>query len=341
MKFYIHLKDNLLVKNKKRWSQIMYMTYILDYMAYYKPLGMESGAIADDNIRDSSRSKCCEDNCLRLHAEQPWKGTTDAAQEIINIKFEEKFWVTGIILQAGAMGERVTKIKVEDQKETPVMWPTTVEASSGTPEAWSSPQQTGTRTSLAGSRTSRAGSSTSRAASSTSRAGSSTSRAGSSTSRAGSSTSRAASSTSQAGSDASDTRPNTPHGNSTVTHLLEPKVLTDQLTIKLLDWTGKNDTPPQPPCLRMEILGHADASNKPLGMKSGAIKDKRIKATPKCSNENSLRLEAQNPWNGTTAPEQKISIDLKEKLSVTGIILQAGDMGRRVTKIKVANKNQY
>ncbi|GAB1607942.1 chitin synthase chs-2-like [Argonauta hians] len=32
MKFCIHLKDNLKVKNKKRWSQIMYMSYVLDYL---------------------------------------------------------------------------------------------------------------------------------------------------------------------------------------------------------------------------------------------------------------------------------------------------------------------
>ena len=31
MPFVIHLKDNLKVKNKKRWSQAMYMSYVLDY----------------------------------------------------------------------------------------------------------------------------------------------------------------------------------------------------------------------------------------------------------------------------------------------------------------------
>ena len=31
MDFYIHLKDNSKVKNKKRWSQVMYMKYILKY----------------------------------------------------------------------------------------------------------------------------------------------------------------------------------------------------------------------------------------------------------------------------------------------------------------------
>jgi len=31
MPFSIHLKDNFKVKNKKRWSQVMYMSYVLDY----------------------------------------------------------------------------------------------------------------------------------------------------------------------------------------------------------------------------------------------------------------------------------------------------------------------
>ena len=31
MPFFIHLKDNNKVKNKKRWSQVMYMKYVLDY----------------------------------------------------------------------------------------------------------------------------------------------------------------------------------------------------------------------------------------------------------------------------------------------------------------------
>eukprot|EP00794_Sanderia_malayensis_P016163 gene16163-17786_t len=31
MNFHIHLKDNYKVKNKKRWSQVMYMSYVLDY----------------------------------------------------------------------------------------------------------------------------------------------------------------------------------------------------------------------------------------------------------------------------------------------------------------------
>lgn len=37
MVFSIHLKDNRKVKNKKRWSQVMYMSYVLDF--FMKELG--------------------------------------------------------------------------------------------------------------------------------------------------------------------------------------------------------------------------------------------------------------------------------------------------------------
>ncbi|XP_019626114.1 PREDICTED: chitin synthase 1-like [Branchiostoma belcheri] len=260
MKLYIHLKDKLAVKKKKRWSQIMYMSYILDYAAYYKPLGMESEVIKNEHIRPGIGDS--QDNSLRLHAEKPWRGTTGGEQEITIELGETAVSVTGIILQAGVKGERVEKIKVNEGEEIEVPWSTTP--------------------------------------------------------------------------------PSTPHANSTVTCLLEPSILTKELTVTLLDWTGKDDTPPQQPCLRMEILGHIDASNKPLGMENGDIKDKQIKATPKCCEDNSLRLGATKPWKGNIASsnsEQKISIDLKEKSLVTGIILQAaGENEGRVTKIRVANQ---
>ncbi|XP_066298316.1 chitin synthase chs-2-like isoform X1 [Branchiostoma lanceolatum] len=54
MDFTVHLKDNVLVKNKKRWSQVMYMSYTLDYAAYFHPLGMASGVIADTDVRATS-----------------------------------------------------------------------------------------------------------------------------------------------------------------------------------------------------------------------------------------------------------------------------------------------
>ncbi|XP_066270056.1 uncharacterized protein [Branchiostoma lanceolatum] len=54
MDFTVHLKDNVLVKNKKRWSQVMYMSYTLDYAAYFHPLGMASKVIADTDVRATS-----------------------------------------------------------------------------------------------------------------------------------------------------------------------------------------------------------------------------------------------------------------------------------------------
>ncbi|CAH1251625.1 MFGE8 [Branchiostoma lanceolatum] len=54
MSFNIHLKDNTLVKNKKRWSQVMYMSYILDYAVYFSPIGVESKAIEDTDIKATS-----------------------------------------------------------------------------------------------------------------------------------------------------------------------------------------------------------------------------------------------------------------------------------------------
>ena len=38
MPFYIHLKDNSKVKNKKRWSQVMYINYILNYRIEYSEI---------------------------------------------------------------------------------------------------------------------------------------------------------------------------------------------------------------------------------------------------------------------------------------------------------------
>ncbi|CAH1233179.1 MFGE8 [Branchiostoma lanceolatum] len=54
MDFTVHLKDNVLVKNKKRWSQVMYMSYTMDYAAYFHPLGMASGVITDTDVRATS-----------------------------------------------------------------------------------------------------------------------------------------------------------------------------------------------------------------------------------------------------------------------------------------------
>ncbi|KAI8522051.1 hypothetical protein Bbelb_018050 [Branchiostoma belcheri] len=125
MKFFIHLKDNELVKNKKRWSQIMYMTYILDFAAKYKPLGMESGAIEDTDI--TMEPEQAKPGSLRLHAGKPhWTGG-NGDNQVISINLKEKMMVTGIVLQAsdedGNTNGRVTRIRIADE-EKPVDWHT-------------------------------------------------------------------------------------------------------------------------------------------------------------------------------------------------------------------------
>ena len=58
MPFYVHLKDNNKVKNKKRWSQVMYMNYILNH-----------------RIKESENS---EDQKNRISKEKAFILTTDA-----------------------------------------------------------------------------------------------------------------------------------------------------------------------------------------------------------------------------------------------------------------------
>ncbi|XP_078604966.1 uncharacterized protein LOC144878360 isoform X2 [Branchiostoma floridae x Branchiostoma japonicum] len=207
MRFFIHLKDNLIVKNKKRWSQIMYMTYILDYAAYYKPLGMESGAIEDASIKWLPESS--QDGSLRLHGQPVWEGAASNAEQEISIDLGEELRVTGIVLQAGDSGTNglVTKIKVEDQ-EIQVPWPDKAQA------------------------------------------------------------------------------------DSTVTCLLEEEISTTNVKIALLDWNGRDDSPPKPPCLRMELLGCAEGD---LDRDTYILAtDADVKFTPKSANS-LLDLAQWNP----------------------------------------------
>ncbi|XP_059154827.1 uncharacterized protein LOC131940217 [Physella acuta] len=48
MLFNIHLKDNTLVKNKKRWSQIMYMSYVLDFLSKQDELNEQTYILTTD-----------------------------------------------------------------------------------------------------------------------------------------------------------------------------------------------------------------------------------------------------------------------------------------------------
>ena len=45
MPFYIHLKENRKVKNKKRWSQVMYMNYILNYRIEHSDISKDKAFI--------------------------------------------------------------------------------------------------------------------------------------------------------------------------------------------------------------------------------------------------------------------------------------------------------
>ena len=45
MPFYIHLKDNTKVRNKKRWSQVMYMSYVLNYRIKYSQIPKDKAFI--------------------------------------------------------------------------------------------------------------------------------------------------------------------------------------------------------------------------------------------------------------------------------------------------------
>ena len=45
MPFYLHLKDNRKVKNKKRWSQVMYMNYVLNYRIKYSDISKHNAFI--------------------------------------------------------------------------------------------------------------------------------------------------------------------------------------------------------------------------------------------------------------------------------------------------------
>ena len=45
MPFYVHLKDNSKVKNKKRWSQVMYMNYVLNYRIKYSKIPKDKAFI--------------------------------------------------------------------------------------------------------------------------------------------------------------------------------------------------------------------------------------------------------------------------------------------------------
>ncbi|XP_066293420.1 uncharacterized protein [Branchiostoma lanceolatum] len=110
MPFNIHLKDNSRVRAKKRWSQVMYMSYILDYLSTYNPLGMTSGAIEDDDIKASSPKKGSlfmaptGPHRARLNSPYGWTASVDDRQPYIQVDLGETKMVTGVVTQ-GKPGE--------------------------------------------------------------------------------------------------------------------------------------------------------------------------------------------------------------------------------------------
>ncbi|KAI8518018.1 hypothetical protein Bbelb_040350, partial [Branchiostoma belcheri] len=110
MPFNIHLKDNSRVRAKKRWSQVMYMSYILDYLSTYNPLGMTSGAIEDDDIKASSPKKGSQfmtsagPHRARLNSPYGWTAASDDLHPYIQVDLGETKMVTGVVTQ-GRPGE--------------------------------------------------------------------------------------------------------------------------------------------------------------------------------------------------------------------------------------------
>ncbi|XP_078585839.1 chitin synthase chs-2-like [Branchiostoma floridae x Branchiostoma japonicum] len=72
---------------------------------------------------------------------------------------------------------------------------------------------------------------------------------------------------------------------------LDPHIRTDRLTITLLDWEGKSNSPPTAPCLRMEILGQDDDLDRDTYI---LATDADVKFTPKSANK-LLDLAQWNP----------------------------------------------
>ncbi|XP_019640572.1 PREDICTED: uncharacterized protein LOC109482332 [Branchiostoma belcheri] len=127
MSFNVHLKDNSKVRAKKRWSQVMYMSYVLDYLANYNPLGMSSGAILDDDIEASSPRKSAQTfdrsgpHRARLNGSTCWTAEGNDLQ-YIQVDLSEPMAVTGLVVQGHPYAEEWVKsfeIRYLD-KSTPI-----------------------------------------------------------------------------------------------------------------------------------------------------------------------------------------------------------------------------
>ncbi|XP_052786292.1 chitin synthase chs-1-like [Mya arenaria] len=70
MVFRIHLKDNLKVKNKKRWSQVMYMSYVLDFLLKQ-----------DEN----GKREASEEDCFVLTTDADVQFTPDSVEALLDL----------------------------------------------------------------------------------------------------------------------------------------------------------------------------------------------------------------------------------------------------------------
>ncbi|XP_078574100.1 uncharacterized protein LOC144860632 isoform X1 [Branchiostoma floridae x Branchiostoma japonicum] len=124
-RFCIHLKDNSKVRNKKRWSQVMYMSYVLDHLVYYTPLGMESGAVKDRDILASSEGRDHQAKCARLNGSDCWRteSNTSPTQQFLEVDLGEETVVTGASTQGNPNdNEWVKKYKVAYRTDKESMW---------------------------------------------------------------------------------------------------------------------------------------------------------------------------------------------------------------------------
>ncbi|XP_035669166.1 uncharacterized protein LOC118411195 [Branchiostoma floridae] len=122
MSFNIHLKDNTLVKNKKRWSQVMYMSYVLDYAVYFSPIGVESKAIPDTDMKATSvlgQDSFNGPHRARLHMKRDanggggWTAGEFNDDQYLQIDLGEEMVFTGVITQGKAgTNEWVTKYRL-------------------------------------------------------------------------------------------------------------------------------------------------------------------------------------------------------------------------------------
>ncbi|XP_052265046.1 uncharacterized protein LOC127867732 isoform X2 [Dreissena polymorpha] len=65
MVFKIHLKDNIKVKNKKRWSQVMYMSYVLDFIL--------------------KQEKCSEEECFILTTDADVRFNVNSVEALLDL----------------------------------------------------------------------------------------------------------------------------------------------------------------------------------------------------------------------------------------------------------------